>query len=198
MPAGWWMSSCTAAARRSRPALAFRLPPSAWSSHRRIARGVPYDTNRPGNSNRMGMPLWRGDKAFMSEAQFDRFYWPGLKRALQANIDLGYIPSPVFEAEFGNRLERLLELPRAKMAPSIEHLDMKIAREALADHCCVMVRIPHSAKLWSLNEIENYVKEVIDLYRGCGGLILSVRLPDAAKIEDVRPMLESIREYSRN
>jgi hypothetical protein len=38
----------------------------------------------------------------------------GLKRALQATIDLGYVPVPFFEAEFGDRLARLLELPKAR------------------------------------------------------------------------------------
>jgi hypothetical protein len=43
---------------------------------RRIAVAEPADPKQRGNPKRIGIPLWRGDKAFMSDAQFKRFYWP--------------------------------------------------------------------------------------------------------------------------
>ena len=73
-----------------------------------IARATPADPARRGNPKRNAMPLWRGDKFFMSQKQFEKFYWPGLKKIMQASIDLGYIPMPFFEAEFGQRLECFL------------------------------------------------------------------------------------------
>jgi len=90
---------------------------------RRIATATPVDPAKKGRLQRVGIPLWRGDKKFMSEAQFKRFYWPGLKKALQATIDLGYIAMPFFEAEFGDRLEHLLELPKGKMVACVEYVD---------------------------------------------------------------------------
>jgi len=86
---------------------------------RRIAQATPSDPKQRGNPKRIGMPLWRGDKAFMSDKQFEKFYWPGLKKSLQVTIDLGYVPIPFFEAEFGDRLERLLELPKGKLLPQL-------------------------------------------------------------------------------
>ena len=72
------------------------------------------------------MPLWRGDKFFMSQKQFEKFYWPGLKKIMQASIDLGYIPMPFFEAEFGRRLECLLDLPKGKVIASVQHMDVPV------------------------------------------------------------------------
>lgn len=165
--------------------------------NRRIANAVPADPAKRGNPKRIGVPLWRGDKAFMSEAQFNRFYWPGLKKALQANIDLGFCPVPFFEAEFGDRLARLLELPKGKILASIEAVDAVKAKEILSGHTCLLVRIPLSAKLWSLHEVEIYVKELIDKCGKGGGLMVNIRIPDKAKTEDIREMLKSINEYSR-
>jgi hypothetical protein len=163
----------------------------------RIARSRPADTKKKHKPNRVGVPLWRGDKSFMSEKQFDKFYWPGLKRALQANIDLGYVPIPFFEAEFGNRLERLLELPKGKIVASVEHMDAVKAKEILAGHSCIMVRPPLSSKVWSLREVEKYTRELIDRCGKGGGFQLNLRLPDKGTAEDFKAVLDSIREYAR-
>ena len=164
---------------------------------RRIARAVPADPNKRGNPKRVGMPLWRGDKFFMSDEQFKKFYWPGLKRALQAVIDLGYVPIPFFEAEFGDRLESLLELPKGKVVASVEYVDLAKAREILKGHTCVLVRGPFSLKVCSPYEIAEFHKDLIDKYGKGGGLILNIRLPDEGNTEDVKAMLDSIREYAR-
>ena len=90
---------------------------------RRIAEAKPAGPEPRGTLRRVNMPLWRGDKSFMSRKQFDTFYWPGLKKAIQSHIDLGFVPMPVFEAEFAERLEVLLELPKGKVMPSVEYVD---------------------------------------------------------------------------
>jgi len=164
---------------------------------RRIDRSRPFRKGKKHRSNRVGVPLWRGDKAFMSQKQFDRFYWPGLKKALLANIDLGYVPIPFFEAEFGDRLERLLELPKGKIVASVEYMDAIRAKEILAGHTCILVRPPLSSKVWSLREVEKYTKELIDKCGKGGGLQLNLRLPDKGTKEDFQAMLNSVREYSR-
>ena len=164
---------------------------------RRIATATPADPKKRGNPKRIGMPLWRGDKAFMSEKMFVKFYWPGLKKALQANIDLGYVPIPFFEAEFGDRLERLLELPKGKIVASVEYMDAVKAKDILGGHTCIMVRNPLSSKLWSLREVEQYIKDLIDTCGKRGGLLLNLRLPDKGTTTEFTKMLDSIREYSR-
>jgi hypothetical protein len=164
---------------------------------RRKANSFPADPAKRGNPKKIGVPLWRGDKVFMSEAQFKKFYWPGLKKALQANIDLGYVPVPFFEAEFGDRLECLLELPKGKIVASVEHMDAVKAREILGGHTCILTRGPLSSKLWSLREVESYTRDLIDKVGKKGGLILDLRLPDKAKTEDIQAMIKSLTEYAR-
>jgi hypothetical protein len=164
---------------------------------KRIAQSRSFNTKKKHTPNRVGVPLWRGDKSFMSEKQFEKFYWPGLKKALQASIDLGYVPIPFFEAEFGDRLERLLELPKGKIVASVEHMDAIRAKEILRGHSCVMVRAPLSSKLWSLLEVEKYSKEVIDRCGRGGGFILNLRLPDRGTTAEYNAVLNSVREYGR-
>jgi hypothetical protein len=167
---------------------------------RRIANARPADPKKRGNPKRTGIPLWRGDKVFMSDKQFEKFYWPGLKKSLQANIDLGYVPVPFFEAKFGDRLEHLLELPKGKVVASVEHMDAIKAREILDGHTCIMIRGPHSSKIWSVRQVEQYTRELIDKCRKAGksgGLILAIRMPDRGTKEEYQQMLDRIREYGR-
>jgi hypothetical protein len=164
---------------------------------RRIACAIPADPNAKDYPPRVGMPLWRGDPAFMSEAQFKKFYWPGLKKSLQTHVDLGYVPVPFFEAAFGDRLECLLELPKGKILASIEAVDAVRAKEILANHTSLLVRCPNTCKLWSLGQLESFIKDLIDKCGKNGGLIIVTKMPDRARIEDMQAMLQSIKEHGR-
>ncbi len=162
-----------------------------------LARATPADPKKRGNPKRLGMPLWRGDKSFMSDKQFKKFYWPGLKKVMLGYIELGYVPIPFFEAEFGDRLECLLELPKGKVIASVEHMDVAKAKEILGGHHCVLGRPPKSLSLGSLHEIEEYHKNLIDVCGKGGGFILNVGLPDKGEKEDIIAMLDSLKEYAR-
>lgn len=162
---------------------------------RRIARAVPATPENRGK--RVGMPLWRGDKVFMSDEQFDKFYWPGLKKALQATVDLGYVPIPFFEAKFDDRLERLLELPKGKIIASVEDVDTKRAREILKGHTCVLARGPFALKIASPQEIVEFYKDLFDKYGKGGGIMFNIRLPDKADVEAIKWMVSEIRDYCR-
>jgi hypothetical protein len=164
---------------------------------RRIAYAFPADPTAKDYPPRVGLPLWRGDPVFMSEAQFKKFYWPGLKKSLQTHVDLGYVPVPFFEAAFGDRLECLLELPKGKILASIEAADAVRAKEILGGHTSLLVRCPNACKLWSLGQLESFIKDLIDKCGENGGLIIVIKMPDKVGIEDMQAMLKSIAEHGR-
>jgi hypothetical protein len=164
---------------------------------RRIARAIPADTTAKDYPQKIGMPLWRGDPTFMSEAQFKKFYWPGLKKALQAHVDLGYVPVPFFEAPFGDRLKYMLELPKGKVVASIDAADIPIAKKLLQGHTCLLPRCPNACKVWSLNQLESFLKGVIDTWGKKGGLIIIIQMPDNTPIKDMQAMLKSFKQYSQ-
>jgi hypothetical protein len=165
--------------------------------NKRISAANPADPNLRGNPKRVGVPLWRGDVNFMSDEQFERFYWPGLKKALLATIELGYVPIPLFEAKFGKRLERLLELPKGKVAAVVENVDIIQAREILGGHVCVIGKPPVSLQYASIQETKDYYK---NLFKACGkggGFMTRLILPNKATIEELKEMVKSIKEYAR-
>jgi hypothetical protein len=164
---------------------------------RRIATAKPADPAARDYPPRVGMPLWRGDTSFMSEANFKKFFWPGLKKSLQTHLDLGYLPVPTFEAKYGARLACLQELPKGKMLASIEAVDVAQAKELLGGHTALFVRCPNSSTLWSVGEVAAYVKDLIDKYGRNGGLMIGIHMPQKARIDDMQAMMKSIKEYGR-
>ena len=112
-------------------------------------------------------------------------------------MDLGYVPVPFFEAPFGDRLECLLELPKGKILPGIDARDAVRAKEILGGHTGFLVHCPNTFKLWSINQVESFVKDLIDRCGKKGGLIIALRMPDKARIEDVQSMVKSLQEYGR-
>jgi len=164
---------------------------------RRIAHATPADITHRDYPQKIAMPLWRGDPNFMSEAQFKKFYWPGLKKSLQTHVDLGYIPVPFFEAKFGDRLECMLELPKGKILASTDAEDAVRAKEILGGHTSLLVRCPNSCKVWSISKLESFLKDVIDKCGKNGGLIIVILMPDKAKLKDMQTMLKSIEKYGR-
>jgi hypothetical protein len=164
---------------------------------RRIARAKPADKNAKDYPQKIGMPLWRGDPTFMSETQFQKFYWPGLKRSLQAHIDLGYVPVPFFEAPFGERLKYIQELPKGKIVASIDARDISIAKKLLQGHTCLLLRCPNACKVWSLNQLASFLNEIIDIWGKKSGLIIVILIPDNIPVKDTQAMLKSFKEYAR-
>ncbi len=164
---------------------------------RRISRALPANKTARDYPQRIAMPLWRGDPTFMSEAQFLKFYWPGLKKSLQTHVDLGYVPVPFFEAPFGERLKYVLELPKGKIIVSIDARDISVARKLLAGHSCLLVRTPNSAKVWSLNQMQSFLKDTIDTWGKQPGLIIVIIVPDHAPVKGIQEMMKWFKEYSR-
>jgi hypothetical protein len=164
---------------------------------RRIARAMPADKTARDYPQRIAMPLWRGDPTFMSEPQFQKFYWPGLKRSLQTHIDLGYVPVPFFEAPFGERLRYILELPKGKTIVSIDARDISVGKRLLAGHSCLLLRTPNSARVWSLNQLQSFLQDMIDTWGRQPGLMIVIMIPGRAPVSDVQGLLKWFREYGR-
>jgi uroporphyrinogen-III decarboxylase len=163
---------------------------------RRKAVAMPADPNTRGNPKRVFMPLWRGDKSFMSQKHFETFYWPTLKGALLACIELGYVPVPVYEAHYGERLECMLELPKGKAVASVEHMDVLQVKEILGGHTCIIGNVPKSLRYTTPKEALAYYKNLIEKVKEGGGIMLNIALPHNATLDEKKEMVKTIKEYA--
>ena len=169
----------------------------AW----RIAQAKPARPNKAGIPERSGGALHRGSDGFMSIAQFEKFYWPGLKKALLAAVDLGYVAGPFCEGVWDDRLEYFLELPKGKTFCFFDQVDMFRAKDILGGHACIQGNVPASLlEVGSPQEVEEYCRKLIEVCGKDGGFILSastINPPDAAKPANIQAMIDSAKKYGR-
>jgi hypothetical protein len=163
----------------------------------RFSEAAPAILDNQGNPPRVFMALHRGSDGFMSIKQFEKFYWPGLKKAILKAIDLGYIVAPFFEGVWDDRLEYLLELPRGKVIFWCERTDVFKAKEVLGDHMCIQGGVPPTLlQTGSPQDIEEHCKRLIKVVGKGGGLIVGPgSAMDFAKPENVKAMVDSVKKY---
>jgi hypothetical protein len=149
------------------------------------------ETNR-----RVFMPLHRGSDGFMSVRQFEKFYWPTLKRVMLALIDNGWIPCPFCEGTWDSRLEYLRELPAGKVVCHFAQTDFVKAKEVLGGHLCVMKDVPASLlQAGAVGEVEDYCRKLIDIFGRGGGLIVTATCIDEANPVNIKAMIEFVKKY---
>ena len=146
---------------------------------------------------RVFIPLHRGAEGFMSLKQFEKFYWPTLKKVLLALIDAGLTPAPFFEGGYTTRLEYLLELPKGKIIGHFDTTDIFKAKQIIGNHICIRGDMPPSLlQTGTPEQIKEYTKKLIDIVGKDGGYIMSTRGSlDEAEPELVRIWVDFTKEY---
>jgi len=144
------------------------------------------------------IPLHKGIDGFMSPKQFDTFYWPTLKKLILALIDQNIVPIVLWEGDCTSRLETIADIPKGKAIYWFERTDMHRAKEVLDGKVCIMGLMPSAVMcIGSPQDVRDYCKRLIDVVGKGGGYILNgdIGIPDEAKPENVRAMVDFTREY---
>ena len=131
--------------------------------------------------------LYRGADGFMSIEQFERFYWPYLKKLVNALVDAGYTPEVFFEGDYTQRLEYLREFPKGKVIARFDRSDMAKVKEVLGGHLCISGNVPSSLLQTSdVEGVKKYCKWLIDVVGKDGGFIMGPgSVVDEVKIKQI-------------
>ena len=152
------------------------------------------------NRNRLVfMGPHRGAEGFMSLKQFEKFYWPGLKTTILALIEAGFIPYVFWEGDYTSRLRYLLEIPPGKIICRLDRTDIYKAKKILGGHHCIDGGIlPSLLQTGSVQQVRNECRKLIEVIGRDGGFIMGHSCPvDEAKIENLKAMVETTRQYGR-
>ncbi|GHU64605.1 hypothetical protein AGMMS49983_10670 [Clostridia bacterium] len=143
--------------------------------------------------------LHKGVDDFMSKAQFEKFYWPSLRRYITAVADAGLTPVIYVEGSYNHRLEYLSEVPKGKVVYDFEYIDMAAAKKALGGHSCIMGNVPaYTLSYGSKQDTIDCVKSLIDTCAPGGGYILDTgTMIDDAKPENIEAMFETVYTYGK-
>lgn len=164
----------------------------------KIAIDMGVSSGKGANHPNVWMFLHKGSGGFMSDEQFNTFYWPTLRQLICALIDEGLTPCVYTEGDYTPRLEALADVPKGKVLYHFETVDYYKAKEILGDVACIAasVSLPIIAT-GTVEQVENSCKELIDVVGKGGGLIMDTDVIDEGKPENVMAMGKFIREYGK-
>jgi hypothetical protein len=143
------------------------------------------------------MPLHKGADGFMSNEQFNKFYWPSLKEVLLGIINEGLVPMPLAEAYYEQRLEFIKDLPRSSVVWWFERTDMAKAKGVLGDVSCIAGNVPTSLlSTGTPQEVKEYCRKLIETCGKGGGYILTgASSVEETTADNLRAMMEAAKEY---
>jgi uroporphyrinogen-III decarboxylase len=143
------------------------------------------------------MPLHKGADGFLSDEQFEKFYWPTFKAVMMGLIEGGCIPFPALEGHWDTRLKVIQDVPKGKTAWMVDQSDMAEAKKTLGKNDCLIGNVPSSMLgLATPDEVKAYCKKLIDTAGKDGGYIMSNgAFFDEGKAENVKAMVDTAKEY---
>jgi hypothetical protein len=142
-------------------------------------------------------PLHKGADGWMSQKSFDTFYWPSLKKVMDAFIKEGLVQMLFAEGSFNTRLEYIDEFPKGAVTWYFDRTDMSRAKKILGKKCCLQGNVPSSMIVTgSPKDVKEYCRKLIEECGKGGGFILSAgSVADNPKLENLQAMMAAVREY---
>jgi len=130
-------------------------------------------------SDRNGAPaamyvLHKGADGFMSQAQFEKFYWPTWKQVMMGLYEEGIISQLFVEGSYNYRLENLAQMPDKSLVCHFDKTDMRRVKEVLSDKFTIAGNVPASMmSTGSVDEVRAYCDGLVDLYQDAPGYIMA-------------------------
>jgi len=161
-----------------------------------IAIKMGVSSSKAANNPMVWMFLHKGSGRFMSDEQFNTFYWPSLRKLIVALVEEGITPCVYTEGDYTPRLEALADVPRGKVFYHFETVDVYKAKEILGDVACITGTVPLALlATGTVQDVKDYCKKLIDVVGKGGGLIVDCDAVDEARHENMLAMGDFVREY---
>jgi len=139
----------------------------------------------------------RASADFVSIKHFEELFWPYFKKMVSKYVNDGFIVQLHMDTCWTDRLHYLRELPKGKIYMHMdERTDIFKAKEILGDHMCIQGNLkPSLFTLGTPAMVEKQTKEIIDKCAEGGGLFVGSEIPDNAKLENVKTMIDTCKTY---
>jgi hypothetical protein len=162
-----------------------------------IEMGVRSVTNNKGAM--AFIPLHKGADGFMSDADFKTFYWPTLKAVILGLVKEGIVPWLFVEGGYNQRLDVIAdpEIPAGSTFWLFDKTDMKEVKRRFAGWAAFGGNVPVSLlQAGTAQDVENYVKRLMDDVAGDGSFILSTgAVLDHAQPENLHALIDTGMKY---
>jgi uroporphyrinogen-III decarboxylase len=147
------------------------------------------------------IPLHKGADGFMSNKDFNTFYWPSLKAVILGLVENGVVPYLFVEGGYNQRLDIIAdpEIPKGTTIWMFDQTNMKEVKKHLGGWACFGGNVPASMiKAGTPEEVKQYVKVLINDVAQDGGFMLSTgAVLDEGKDENLHAMIEAGKQYGK-
>jgi hypothetical protein len=142
-------------------------------------------------------PLHKGADGWMSDKQFDTFYWPSLKKVMDAFIEEGLICMLFAEGGYNTRLEKVTDFPKGSVVWWFDQTDMVKAKKILGNKFCIQGNVPSSLIVTgSPADVKERCRKLIEDCGKGGGYVLGAGcIAEDPKLENLQAMMAAVREY---
>jgi hypothetical protein len=130
-------------------------------------------------SDRNGAPaalyvLHKGADSFMSQTQFEKFYWPTWKQVMLALYEEGITSYLFIEGSYNKRLQNLAEMPEKSLVCHFDQTEMGPVKEILSDKQIIAGNVPASLMATgTTDEVRAYCGNLMDLFGDAPGYIMA-------------------------
>ncbi len=132
------------------------------------------DSVNMANGHSVAFPLHKGDDTFMSRKQFEKFYWPSLKKVMDALIEEGISVSLFAEGSYNQRLEYIGDFPKGWVTWMFDQTDMANAKKMVGKTCCITGNVPASLMVTGTpKDVKECCRKLIETCAPGGGYVLS-------------------------
>ncbi|MBN1189898.1 MAG: hypothetical protein JXA46_09105 [Dehalococcoidales bacterium] len=139
----------------------------------RLIRNTINSVNDTGGIMVM-FPLHKGDDTFMSEKQFEKFYWPSLKKFADELIKEGIMVNMFAEGKYQRRLDYIHDFPNGWVHWMFDQTSMADAKRMVGKTCSISGNIPSSIMCTGTPEdIREYCRRLIETCAPGGGYLLT-------------------------
>jgi uroporphyrinogen-III decarboxylase len=141
--------------------------------------------------------LHKGPGGFMSNKQFETFYWPSLKKVMLGLIEEGLVPMPFAEGDYMPRLDIIKDMPRGTVIWYFEDVDMARAKKIVGKDACIAGNLSTSILCTGTpDQVKESCRRLIETCGSGGGYILAGSAAiDEGNPENLRAMMEAAKEY---
>jgi uroporphyrinogen-III decarboxylase len=178
----------------------FRQPDVLLEAMDRVADIYIAETIQNANQRNalaVTFPLHMGADGWMNEKQFTTFYWPPLKKVVDALINEGLVIILFAEGGYNTRLELVNDFPKGAVSWMFDQTDMQRAKKILGANCSISGNIPTSLlSTGTPQKIKECAKNLIEICAPGGGYMLRPGASvDEAKMENLIAMFDAAKEY---
>ena len=148
---------------------------------------------------RVFFPLHKAMDGFMSDSQYERFYWKPLKKIILALIDMNVTPYIYTEGPYHTRLHHLTDVPIGKVFYHFEDVDMAEAKRILGNTAAICGNLSISRMEFGKKEdIAEDVKRLLDVCAPGGGYLFDFNGSlENCKPENLEIMFETLDKYGK-